>query len=144
MRWLASLKLSTVCPAPIQLNSLQNAPITKKDRYRSPYRVMASNKANSRLMINYGHIQTRSLTDFASLSFVSLFSRAPFVIAVELARDKNCHNKAKIPFHKFSRLIEANCKMEKFIRRNFFSCETYKVFLRLLKMWKNLILLTLR
>lgn len=39
----------------------------------SPYRVMASNKANSRLMINYCHIQTTTLAVTDSQSLFSLF-----------------------------------------------------------------------
>lgn len=107
-----------VCLSPSQLNFLQNAPITKKDRYRSPYRVMASNKANSRLMINYCHIQTDSADWFRKVSlFLSLCSRELLSLSLSssLESEKIENNKAKIPFHKFCRLIrrEFLCRRRK-------------------------------
>lgn len=64
---------------------LQNAPITKKRSPMSPYWAMASNKANSKLMINYCHIQTTLWCTLALLSvdwFLSFVLSNSFVIVV--------------------------------------------------------------
>lgn len=78
---------SFVSPIQLFLPKMHQLP-KKRFCFSSPYRVMASNKANSRLMINYCHIQTTfALTDSQSLFSLFLNSFSPFVIVVVVAVD---------------------------------------------------------